>query len=73
LQTWSDGDHWNGYPREEALYQIVQAQLSIGDLPGATQTARSMTQPTEQNRAFRAIQERAPTAADNAHQDADPA
>lgn len=73
LQTWSDGDHWNGYPREEALYQIVQAQLSIGDLPGATQTALSMSQPAEQNRAFRAIQELTPIAADNAQQDAGPA
>ena len=56
LRTWHHGDHWNGYPREEALFAIVQAQLSIGDITGANQTARSITRPEYQNQALSAIE-----------------
>lgn len=55
VQTWSAGDHWNGYPREEALCQLVQAQLRLGDVTGATQTARSIARPEYQSQALRAI------------------
>ena len=73
LQTWSDGDHWNGYPRENALCEIVQAQLNIGDAAGATHTAQNITRPEEQRQALRAISEHDATAADTARKGADPA
>jgi hypothetical protein len=73
LQTWSEGDHWNGYPREDALCQIVQAQLSISDVAGATYTAQSITRPEEQSRALRTITEHTSNAADTARKGADPA
>lgn len=73
LQTWSAGDHWHGYPREDALCAIVQAQLSIGDVTGATHTAQSITRPEYQSQALRAVAELATSAADTAHKDADPA
>ena len=55
LQTWSNGDHWNGYPREEALCEIVQAQLSIGDVAGATRTAEGIARPEYRNRAVQLL------------------
>lgn len=55
LQTWSDGDHWNGYPREEALCEIVQAQLRIGDVSGATHTAEGITRPEYRSRALQLL------------------
>lgn len=70
LQTWNDGDHWNGYPRENALLQIVEAQLRIGDTAGAAQTAFSITRSEEQRHALRLLDQWAANAADPAHKDA---
>ena len=55
LQTWSDGDHWNGYPREDALCEIVQAQLRIGDVLGATHNAEGIAQPEYRSRAMQLL------------------
>lgn len=55
VRTWSDGDHWNGYPREEALCEIVQAQLGIGDVAGATHTAEGIARPEYQSRALQLL------------------
>jgi hypothetical protein len=61
VQTWSGGDHWNGYPREEALCQLVRAQMRLGDVTGATQTARSIARPEYQSQALKTIEALAAT------------
>ena len=46
------GDIKMGYPRSYYLAHIVAAQLHVGDVAGATQTAQLIDQPDDQSRAL---------------------
>lgn len=56
-QGFSEGDMKNGYFRSYYLGDIVAAQLRVGDVVGATQTAQLIDQPDDQHRALRLIEE----------------
>lgn len=56
-QGFSEGDMKNGYFRSYYLGDIVAAQLRVGDVAGATQTAQLIDQPDDQSRALRLIGE----------------
>jgi len=43
VQQWGEGDSRTGYPRAYYLLEVVQAQLRVGDVAGATQTAQLIT------------------------------
>lgn len=57
-QAFSEGDMKNGYFRSYYLSDIVVAQLGLGDVAGATQTAQLIDRPEYQEQAARAINER---------------
>lgn len=72
-QGFSEGDGKNGYFRSYYLGDIVEAQLRLGDVAGATYTAQLIDRPEDQSRALRLIGELATSAADPARRDAGPA
>jgi hypothetical protein len=71
-EGFSEGDMKNGYFRSSYLSDIVEAQLRLGDVAGATHTAQLIDRPEDQSRALRIIAELTTSAADNAHKDAGP-
>lgn len=57
-QGFDKGDMKNGYFRSYYLTNIVEAQLRLDDVAGATQTAQLIDEPEYQDQAARAINER---------------
>jgi len=60
-EGFSEGDMKNGYFRSYYLSDVVEAQLRLGDVAGATYTAQLIDQPEDQSRALRIIGEQATT------------
>lgn len=56
-EGFSEGDMKNGYFRSYYLGDVVETQLRLGDVAGATQTAQLIDQPDDQRRALRLIAE----------------
>ncbi len=57
-QGFDKGDVKNGYFRSYYLTKVVEAQLRLSDVAGATQTAQFIDQPEYQDQVARAIDER---------------
>lgn len=55
VQTWGEGGPKMGYPRDYYLRDIVEAQISIGDLAAANQTAQTIALPEYREQALRAV------------------
>jgi hypothetical protein len=70
-EGFSEGDMKNGYFRSYYLSDIVEAQLRLGDVAGATDTAQLIDRPEDQSRALGLIANA--NAADTGHKAADPA
>lgn len=72
-QGFSEGDMKSGYFRSHYLLDVVQAQLRLGDVAGATLTAELIDRPEDRSRALRLIGQRTTNAAGTAHGAAHPA
>ena len=70
-EGFDEGDMKNGYFRSYYLSDIVAAQLGLGDVAGATETAQLIDRPEDQSRALRLIQELTLNAASTARRAAD--
>ena len=70
-EGFSEGDSRSGYFRSYYLSDIAKAQVQLGDVAGATDTAQLITHQEEQSWALRAIEEWTANAAGTAHKDAD--
>lgn len=72
-QGFDKGDMKNGYFRSFYLNNIVEAQLRLGDVAGATQTAQLIDEREYRDQAAEALEAWTATAADNGRRAAGPA